>query len=110
MDLPGFTILAKGQWRKREKPHLKWLPAMFRRRLTPLSRLVFASLEDLREDFDLTQMPIILASRFGEMLLSIKLIQQIISQELLSPMAFSLSVHNSNAGQLSIHFKNTFLI
>ena len=67
MELAAFKILGKGRCFGSEKPELKWLPPMFRRRLTPLSRLIFASLENLREPFDLSSMPIVIASRFGHL-------------------------------------------
>ncbi len=46
--------------------------------------------------------PIIFASRHGECARSVALLQELVMQLPLSPATFSLSVHNANAGLLSI--------
>ena len=80
---------------------------MFRRKLSPLSRIVFTTVNSLRDTSVLEDCPLIFASRHGELDLSLKLIDSIVNVETVSPAGFSMSVHNSIAGLLSIHYKNT---
>ncbi len=88
-------------------PDVNFLPPLFRRKLTPLSRMVFATVNQLADQAPLKNAPIIFASRHGELDISIDLINAEINNTPLSPAKFSFSVHNSPAGLLSIHYQNT---
>lgn len=88
---------------------LSSLKPMQRRRLSYYSKLVFSSLlllsdeqEQEKENADL-----VFASRHGDFHKTSELLTAIAQQELLSPTAFSLSVHNATAGLYSIITKFT---
>jgi hypothetical protein len=89
-----------------QKPDVTFLPAMFRRKLSPLCRMVFATVNSLKKQDALKNSPLVFSSRHGELDLSIKLINSMIESEPMSPAGFSMSVHNSPAGLLSIFYKN----
>ena len=89
------------------KPDVSELPPMFRRRLSSLNRMIFAAADGLEDKNVLNECPVVFASRHGELNLSLKLINSIISRETVSPAGFSMSVHNSAAGLISIHHGNT---
>ncbi len=74
------------------------IPANLRRRMGPLERLMAqCALGVLR---DLPAAEIILCSRYGNVELLVSLLRSISKREPLSPMAFSLAVHNAAAGLL----------
>lgn len=83
-----------------EVPDVAFLPAMQRRRLSPLARAAFAAAWPCLRDGD--QVPLVCSSAHGEMRRSVELLRSLAEAEPLSPMSFSLSVHNAIAGQLSI--------
>lgn len=87
-----------------EGPALEFLPAMQRRRLSPLSRLVFAAAWPILEKCP--QCPVVFSSRNGEINRSFQLLVQLARGEGVSPTSFGLSVHNAIAGQLAIHHEN----
>lgn len=89
------------------KPDVSFLPAMFRRKLTPLSRMIFHTVNQLEAKETLSTVPVIFGSRHGELDISIDLITSELSKTPFSPAKFSMSVHNSPPGLLSIHYKNT---
>ena len=89
-----------------QKPDVAFLPAMFRRKLSPLCRMVFATVNSLQHQNALKDSPLVFSSRHGELDLSIKLISGMIENTSMSPAGFSMSVHNSPAGLLSIFYKN----
>ena len=111
---PGIT--SKEDWKNycssqknidfEAKPDVSALPPMFRRRLSFINRMVFAAAANLKDQSVLSETPIVFASRHGEINLSIKLINSIISSSMVSPAGFSVSVHNSAAGMFSIHHQN----
>jgi len=81
-------------------PDLSFLPAMQRRRLSPLARICVACAWPLAEG--MAPMPVVYASHHGETGRSFELLQTLAADESLSPTAFSLSVHNAIAGLWSI--------
>lgn len=89
------------------KPDVSFLPPMFRRKLSPLSRMVFSTVNSLEQQSEPINAPIVLATRHGELDLSIDLINAELTDSPLSPAKFSMSVHNSPVGFLSIQSKNT---
>ncbi|USD21629.1 beta-ketoacyl synthase chain length factor [Microbulbifer variabilis] len=78
---------------------VSFLPAMLRRRLSPLSKAVFNSAYPLLQQRDI---PLLCCSVHGEAKRTYSLLQGVAAEEDLSPTAFGLSVHNAIAGQLSI--------
>ncbi|MFN4290524.1 MAG: beta-ketoacyl synthase chain length factor [Permianibacter sp.] len=77
---------------------------MLRRRLSPLSRVALhcahAALAGERAE------QLVFASRHGELGTTLNLLRQLAHGEALSPMGFSLSVHNSAAGLYGIAAKD----
>lgn len=80
-----------------ETADVSFLPAMQRRRLSPLARMVFHVAWPLAK----TQ-PVVFCSRHGENVRNLELLKQVGEREALSPASFSLSVHNAIIGLWSI--------
>ncbi|GAB2891776.1 hypothetical protein GCM10027180_22370 [Microbulbifer echini] len=78
---------------------VSFLPAMQRRRLSPLSKAVFNTAYPLLQQRDI---PMLCCSVHGEAKRTYALLQDVAKEEDLSPTAFGLSVHNAIVGQLSI--------
>lgn len=107
--MPGVTGLAEWrEWAERgcsdepcqTKLDLSYLPAMLRRRLSPLARAaVHVAWQCLGDD---SQTPVIFSSVYGESDRTYGLTEAVASGESVSPAAFSLSVHNAIAGQFTI--------
>ncbi|OHX16360.1 beta-ketoacyl synthase chain length factor [Chromobacterium sphagni] len=74
-------------------PPLEQVPAMQRRRMSPLCKAALHGAFGLDEAGD--DIPLVFASRFGDMSRSIELLRQLSQGEALSPTQFSLSVHNA---------------
>ena len=87
-----------------DPPALSFLPAMQRRRLSALSRLVFAAAWPILEKHP--QCPMVFSSRNGEINRSFQLLIELAKGNGVSPTSFGLSVHNAIAGQLAIHHGN----
>jgi len=87
-----------------DPPALSFLPAMQRRRLSALSRLVFAAAWPILEKHP--QCPMVFSSRNGEINRSFQLLIELAKGNGVSPTSFGLSVHNAIAGQLAIHQGN----
>lgn len=83
---------------------VEFVEPMLRRRLSPLSRIALhcahAALADERAE------QLVFASRHGELGTTVNLLRQLARGEALSPMGFSLSVHNSAAGLFGIASKD----
>ncbi|POZ60253.1 beta-ketoacyl synthase chain length factor [Chromobacterium alticapitis] len=85
-------------------PPLPQVPAMQRRRMSPLCKAALHAAFALPAECGDT--PLIFASRYGDIERSIELLQQLAAGEPLSPTQFSLSVHNAIAalhGILTAH-------
>lgn len=83
-----------------EKPNLRNIPAMQRRRLGPLARVVF---HVLGQCVDVSrQEPVIFCSLMGEIQRTQRILTAIASDQPVSPAAFSLSVHNAMSGLWSL--------
>ena len=82
---------------------------MQRRRLSPLGRVVLSTLYPLSEKYSQQGMPasVILASRWGDIDLTVKALEEMSTERTLSPTGFSTSVHNAIGGLFSMftHFK-----
>jgi hypothetical protein len=82
------------------QPDCPWLPAMQRRRLTPMARMCMHVAWPLCADDE--QLPFVYASRHGETTRTLPLLREVAAGTPLSPTQFALSVHNAIAGQWSI--------
>lgn len=102
---PGvFWSSEQGLEPQAAKPNLEFMPMMQRRRLSPLAKTVFHTLN--RCTTPSSQDPVIFSSKYGESKRTFGILEDISQTEAVSPMAFSLSVHNAIAGQWSIARKN----
>lgn len=84
------------------------IPPMLRRRLSPMGRAATSRLMPLLPLLhNPSSTPIVFASRHGEVGRTQKMLCDLAADELLSPTAFSLSVHNAICGIISINQKVT---
>ena len=101
---PGFlcSTYSRGELTRErlEKPDLGSIPAMQRRRLSPLARAVFHVLE--RCGCQAAETPVIFSSEMGEIERTQDILEAIANSKPVSPAAFSLSVHNAIAGLWSL--------
>ncbi|WP_449430767.1 beta-ketoacyl synthase chain length factor [Pseudomonas putida] len=81
-------------------PDVSFLPALQRRRLSPLARMAFAVGWPLAEGRD--ALPLVFVSRHGETPRTFSMLCELAEQQPLSPTQFSLSVHNAITGLWSI--------
>lgn len=90
-----------------ELPSLKSVSPMLRRRLSKSGRVAFeVALNCIARD-ELENVELVFASRHGESETTERLLTSISRRESLSPNDFSLSVHNSVVGLISIFANNT---
>ncbi len=87
------------------QPDVSFLPAMQRRRLSPLARMAFHVAWPLAEGRP--PLPLIFASRHGETPRTFAILGDLARGEPLSPTQFSLSVHNAIIGLWSIQRGDT---
>ena len=85
-------------------PALAHVPAMQRRRFSRLTKMMLTAAYDCQPAKDCRS---IFASRHGELTRTLGLLQDIVSKEALSPLAFSQSVHNTASGIYGIVSGNT---
>ncbi|GHC29344.1 hypothetical protein GCM10010082_23820 [Kushneria pakistanensis] len=88
-----------------EKPPAASVPAMLRRRLTPLGRAVCTLLGEMGAH-EHPGMPVLHASRHGDGHRPLDMLDTLFEGEPLSPARFGLSVHNAVLGVYSIAFDN----
>lgn len=84
---------------------LAFVPAMLRRRLSTLEKLALAAMWQVYPH-DNTCVPVVFASRFGELQRTEKLMHQFLAEGEVSPAGFSLSVHNAAPAVFSLATKN----
>lgn len=90
-----------------EKAPATQVVALLRRRFSPLGRAAIETVMNIYNDEDrLQHTPVIFASRWGDIGLSVKLLRELCTQDGLSPMGFSTSVHNGIGGLFSISQKH----
>ena len=75
---------------------------MIRRRLGSLGRLAVAAADAVMPPGDASDIPVVWASRYGDISRSLELLFEQARNQPLSPTAFSLSVHNAIGAQHSI--------
>ena len=113
-------VLRKAEWRasaEAPSPDVSFMPAMERRRLSQLQRAainvswrVFNDPSCAVADApvpDIRSVPVVFASRWGEIGTTLKLIRQLHCEGEMSPAGFSASVHNAAPGAWSLFSRNT---
>ncbi len=88
------------------KPEVAFLPAAVRRRATRLTRMMLEVAFDATEGEDRGAMRTVFASRHGAIHAAVRILASIGKQEAVSPLQFSHSVHNAQAGLFSIAAEN----
>lgn len=110
-----MNVLCKVEWQATPaspKPDVAFVPPMERRRLTGVERAALAVAHQALEQFqqannsDNHPLPVVFASRWGEIGTTVKLMQQMHADGEMSPAGFSNSVHNAAPGHLSLLTKN----
>ncbi|MBB5206784.1 beta-ketoacyl synthase chain length factor [Chiayiivirga flava] len=86
-----------------ETPALAELPPMMRRRIDRLGRVAIQALAWCR-DADATGVPVVFASRHGDVARSQQLLETLAADASLSPAGFGLSVHNAIAALYSLAY------
>jgi hypothetical protein len=87
---------------KEGAPDAKFLPAMLRRRCTPLTRTMLTAAWGCLGADELPTLRSVFASRHGSINESIGLLENVVRREKLSPATFSHTVHNAQAALFSI--------
>lgn len=82
------------------QPDVNFLPAMLRRRLDKHGRMALHTAWPCAEG--LASVPVVFASRHGDLDRTLELLTALAKGDVLSPTDFSLSVHNSTVGLFSI--------
>lgn len=83
-----------------QQPACLSLPAMQRRRLSPMARMTMEVASPLCAEGE--QLPFVFGSRHGETTRTFALLGDVTDKQALSPTQFGLSVHNAIAGQWSV--------
>lgn len=99
---PATTIGERTLIRRSEAPDVSTIPAMLRRRLNLLGRAAASQLLSLPGS-DGSNTAIVYCSRHGDIERTLSILQDLASDAPVSPMNFSLAVHNAVSGILSIH-------
>lgn len=96
-----LNVLDWGAWGpgREAKPEARWVPSLLRRRAGPGDRLALEAAGPLAGSGPL---PGVFASRHGQIIRSVDLLEALARGEPPSPMDFSLSVHNATAGLWSM--------
>ena len=108
-----MKILAKAEWKAAagaERPDVSFVPPMERRRLTGVERAALAvahrALAEFTDDPVRRRIPVVFASRWGEIGPTVKLLQPLHVSGEMSPAGFSNAVHNAAPGHLSLLMGN----
>lgn len=104
-DRSSWQAWAHGQGRKSEpaNPDVRFVEPLLRRRLSPLSRMVFRVAEDCLDGLEREEPPLsVFCSRFGEFSRAFEMLSELATEQAPSPLAFSLSVHNTASSLFSI--------
>lgn len=98
-----FNILDWKAWTPAQddaQPDVSAIPALLRRRLSPIARAAMSVIMPLAQTYG--AMPLVYVSRHGDLNRTLGLLEELARAEPLSPAAFSLSVHNATVGLFSI--------
>ena len=107
MNKPSVKILAQAEWRatpEDPKPDVSFVPPMERRRLTGVERAARSVARKVYPEGE--EVPVVFASRWGEIGTTVKLMRQCHDDGEMSPAGFSASVHNAAPGAFSLLMKN----
>ncbi len=85
-----------------ETADAKFLPAMLRRRCTPLTRAMLTAAFGCVTEADQSSVRTVFASRHGSINESVELLENVARGERLSPSKFTHTVHNAQSGLFSI--------
>lgn len=88
------------------RPEARFLPALLRRRCSPLSRIVLTAAFECCPEEERSDVRTVFASRHGNINESIDLVESIARKGPISPTRFSHTVHNAQAGLFSIAAQN----
>jgi len=100
MEPIGFRLRAWESWKSDHSAEKAGtIPALLRRRITPLGRQALSAAWALPE---IANARFILSSRYGEFSRTLSLLESVTSGNDLSPADFTLSVHHALIGLLSI--------
>ena len=100
-----FTIASYAVWRAGETvetaatPNVSFIPPLERRRLTGVERAALSVAWQVRPE---GEVPVVFASRWGEIGVTVKLMEQFHAEREMSPARFSASVHNAAPGAFSL--------
>ena len=103
-----LNVLAKAEWTaltETPKPDISFVPPMERRRLTLLEKAALSVAWKVCPAGE--AVPVVFASRWGEIGTTVKLMCQMHDAGEMSPAGFSNSVHNAAPGHFSLLTKNT---
>ena len=98
-----MKVLARAEWKpsaESPKPDVSFVPSMERRRLTAVERAALSVAWQVYPKGE--QLPVVFASRWGEIGVTAKLLRQFHDEGEMSPAGFSNSVHNAAPGHLSL--------
>lgn len=96
-----FCVRAQQLWQVGDAvPALSFIPALSRRRLSPLARISLQLAYDLASEVIPSRM--VFASRHGEIVSTTAMLRDLAQEAALSPAAFSHSVHNAIPGLWTI--------
>ena len=104
-----FTVASYAAWRAEgadgtvAKPDVSFIPPLERRRLTGVERAALSVAWQVRPE---GEVPVVFASRWGEIGVTVKLMTQFHADREMSPAGFSASVHNAAPGAFSLLTKN----
>lgn len=84
------------------QPEVRFLPAGVRRRATRLTRLALQVAFDCTDETERSGVRTVFASRHGAIHVAVQILASIARKEAVSPLQFSHSVHNAQAGLFSI--------
>ena len=101
-----FTIASYAVWRAgvaASAPDVSFIPPLERRRLTGVERAALSVAWQVRPE---GEAPVVFASRWGEIGVTVKLMKQFHADREMSPAGFSASVHNAAPGAFSLITRN----
>lgn len=109
---PEIGIAGFARWEAQsddDRPDVSFVPALARRRLTPVERAAVHVAHEATAQANASdvKMPVVFASRWGEIGTTFRLISQFREEGEMSPAGFSNSVHNAAPGAWSLLTKNT---
>lgn len=89
------------------RERLKRVPTSMRRRLSSYSKLIVTAILELSERVpSLQDVPVVLATRHGDLQRTEKLLRALVQGDMVSPTQFGLSVNNAVLGQYSVALGN----